>query len=87
MLHMFVGVPDDMLLDIGRLVVLAAQLDLHKMKLLEVANSVPVTESAKGSRKQLNKDIKRRSAWHHSIASRSVGCMARRCRESAASTG
>jgi hypothetical protein len=58
MLHMFVGVPDEMLLDIGRLVVLGAQLDPHKMKLFEVASSVPVTESAKRPRKQLNKDLK-----------------------------
>jgi hypothetical protein len=47
-----------MLLDIGRLVVLGAQLDLHKMKLFEVASSVPVTESAKRPRRQLNKDMK-----------------------------
>jgi hypothetical protein len=56
LISIFVGVPDDMLLDIGRIIVLAAQLDHDRMQLLEAVH--PVTESAARRSGDITQDIK-----------------------------
>lgn len=53
----FIGVPDEMLYDIGRVVVLGAQLDYRRMLLLEAVKQVPAATSARFSRKDLTKQI------------------------------
>lgn len=82
LLHLFVGVPDDMLRSIGLIVVLAAQLDYLRMQLLQVANSTPIEESAKYSRDDLTKEIKKafKTAPFDRMAAR-VGAWLRRAND------
>ena len=57
-LGLFVGVPDEMLRSIGTIVVLAAQVDLQRMNLLEAATSVAVVTSANYPRDRLTRAIR-----------------------------
>jgi hypothetical protein len=50
LLHLFVGVPDEMLRSIGLVVVMSSQLDFGRLRLLEAADQIPVTTSARWSR-------------------------------------
>jgi hypothetical protein len=43
LIHMFVGVPDEMLRSIGMIAVLSARLDFIRIQLLEEADQVPLT--------------------------------------------
>jgi len=52
LIHMFVGVPDEILRSIGLIVVLSAQLDFKRMQLLEAADQIPVTTSADWPRRR-----------------------------------
>ena len=76
----FYGVPDEMLKQIGIVVVLSARLDLTRMKILEAATSVPVRVSSTYRRPDLKKALKdafanapldrlqdRMNAWHGQV--------------------
>ena len=53
LIHMFVGVPDEMLRIIGMIAVLSARLDFIRIQLLEEADQVPLTTSAYWDRQKV----------------------------------
>jgi hypothetical protein len=57
LIHMFVGVPDEMLRSIGLIVVLSAPLDFKRMQLFEAADQIPVTTSADWPRRRVTENL------------------------------
>jgi hypothetical protein len=55
---MSLGVTDETLTNIGRVVVMGAKLDYQRMKLLEVVADVPIADSARWDRKRLKDEIR-----------------------------
>ncbi len=54
----FVGAPDETLRAIGMVIVMAAQLDYQRMRILDITAGIPVADSANFTRAQLTKRLK-----------------------------